>query len=221
MTLLRNLGALLLMAAWVAAAHAGSAGWGNADFNAVVAVLPVVVAVFMALWRLPGWAWRAAGVLAVLALLVWLWPQLRSNVALLYYLQHLGIHVALGVFFGKSLLGPGEALITRMARRIFSHELSERKVRYTRHVTLAWTLFFFTNALVSTGLFVFAPPAIWSVHANLLTGPLIAVMFTVEHLWRRCVLPPHERPGLADVVRAYRRESAAPSPVATTPPPAA
>jgi len=30
----------------------------------------------------------------------------------------------------------------------------------------------------------------------------------VEHAWRLCVLPPHERPGLADVVRAYRRESA-------------
>jgi uncharacterized membrane protein len=221
MTLLRNLGALLLMAAWVAAAHAGSAGWGNADFNAVVAVLPVVVAVFMALWRARQWAWRVAGALLVLGLLGWLWPQLRTNVALLYYLQHLGIHVALGVYFGKSLLGPGEALITRMARRIFNHELSGRKVRYTRNVTLVWTIFFFANALVSTGLFFFAPTAIWSVHANLLTGPLIGVMFAVELVWRRCVLPPHERPGLADIVRAYRREAAAPSPVRTTPPPTA
>ncbi|WP_439520375.1 hypothetical protein [Hydrogenophaga sp.] len=221
MTLLRNLGALLLMAAWVVAAHVGSAGWGNADFNAVVAVLPVVAALFMALWRVPPWAARVAGVLVVLGLLAWLWPQLRSNVPLLYYLQHLGIHVALGVFFGRSLLGPGEALITRMARRIFSHELSARKVRYTRNVTLAWTVFFFANALVSTVLFIFAPPAIWSVHANLLTGPLIGLMFVVEHIWRLCVLAPHERPGLADIVKAYRRESAAASPVSTTPPPAA
>lgn len=220
MTLLRNLGALLLMAAWVVAAHAGSAGWGNADFNAVVAVLPVMAALFMTLWRVPQWIWRVGGVLLVLGLLAWFWPSLRSNVPLLYYLQHLGIHVALGVFFGKSLLGPGEALITRMARRIFSHELSERKVRYTRNVTLAWTVFFFANALVSTLLFILAPPAIWSVHANLLTGPLIGVMFLVEHLWRLCVLPPHERPGLADVVRAYRRESAAPS-VRSTPSPTA
>ena len=37
---LRNLGLLLLMAAWVVAAHVGSTGWGNADVNAVVAVLP-------------------------------------------------------------------------------------------------------------------------------------------------------------------------------------
>lgn len=205
---LRNLGVLLLMVAWVVAAHVGSAGWGNADFNAVVAVLPIAVAVLMALWRWPQWAVRAAGVLAVLALVAWLWPQLRHNVPLLYYLQHLGIHVALGVLFGKSLLGPGEALITRMARRIFAHELSERKVRYTRGVTLAWTVFFFVNALVSTVLFIWAPAAIWSIHANLLTGPLVGVMFLVEHIWRMCVLPPHERPGIADIVRAYRRESA-------------
>lgn len=205
---LRNLGVLLLMAAWVIAAHVGSIGWGNAEFNAVVAVLPIAVAMLLALWRWPQWAVRVAGTMALLALVAWLWPQLRHNVPLLYYLQHLGIHVALGVFFGKSLLGPGDALITRMARRIFAHELSERKVRYTRNVTLAWTLFFFINALVSTALFIWAPAAVWSVHANVLTGPLIGAMFLVEHVWRLCVLPPHERPGLADIVRAYRRESA-------------
>ncbi|WP_332744238.1 hypothetical protein [Hydrogenophaga sp.] len=205
---LRDLGVLLLMAAWVVAAHVGTAGWGNADFNAAVAVLPIAAALLMALWRWPAWAVRAAGVLTMLALLAWLWPQVRHNVALLYYLQHLGIHVALGVLFGRSLLGPGDALITRLARRIFAHELSERKVRYTRHVTLAWTVFFFVNALVSTLLFIWAPTAVWSVHANLLTGPLVGAMFLVEHLWRMCVLPPHERPGIIDIVRAYRRDSA-------------
>jgi uncharacterized membrane protein len=208
LSVLRSVGLLLLMAAWVVAAHVGSTGWGNADFNAVVAVLPMAVALLMALWRLPTAALRVVGLLGLLAAVVWLWPQLRHNVPLLYYLQHLGIHVALGVLFGKSLLGPGEALITRMARRIFAHELSDRKVRYTRNVTLAWTLFFFLNALVSTGLFIWAPAAVWSVHANVLTGPLIGVMFLVEHIWRLCVLPPHERPGIADIVRAYRRESA-------------
>lgn len=205
---LRDLGVLLLMLAWVIAAHVGSNGWGNADFNAGVALLPIVAAVLMALWRLLPPALRAVGAVALAALLAWLWPQLRHNVALLYYLQHLGIHVALGVLFGKSLIGPGEPLITRMARRIFPQPLSDRKVRYTRGATLAWTLFFFLNALVSTVLFIWAPPAIWSVHANLLTGPLIGLMFLGEHLVRLRLLPPHERPGLADIVQAYRRESA-------------
>jgi uncharacterized membrane protein len=216
-TLLRDLGALLLMVAWVIAAHVGSSGWGNADFNAAVGVLPIAVAALMALWRLPRWAVRGAGVLALGALLAWLWPRLRHNVALLYYIQHLGIHIALGVLFGKSLLGPGDALITRMARRIFGDDLSERKLRYTRGATLAWTVFFFVNALISTGLFIWAPPAIWSIHANVLTGPLIGLMFLGEHLVRLRVLPPHERPGLADIRRAYQRESARRS--AGSPPP--
>ncbi len=216
-TLLRDLGALLLMVAWVIAAHVGSSGWGNADFNAAVGVLPIAVAALMALWRLPRWAVRGAGVLALGALLAWLWPRLRHNVALLYYIQHLGIHIALGVLFGRSLLGPGDALITRMARRIFGNDLSERKLRYTRGATLAWTVFFFVNALVSTGLFIWAPPAIWSIHANVLTGPLIGLMFLGEHLVRLRVLPPHERPGLADIRRAYQRESARRS--AGSPPP--
>ncbi len=217
-TLLRDLGVLLLMVAWVIAAHVGSNGWGNADFNAGVALLPIVAAALMALWRSSQWVVRGAGVLAVAALLAWLWPQLRHNVALLYYIQHLGIHVALGVLFGRSLIGPGDALITRMARRIFAHPLSERKVRYTRGATLAWTVFFFANALVSTVLFIWAPPAIWSVHANLLTGPLIGLMFLGEHLVRMRVLPPHERPGLAAIVQAYKRESASDNGTGPTPP---
>lgn len=217
-TLLRDLGVVLLMLAWVVAAHVGSTGWGNADFNAGVAVLPIVAAALMALWRLPQTALRVAGSIALAALLAWLWSRLRHNVALLYYVQHLGIHVALGVLFGRSLIGPGDPLITRMARRIFARPLSERKLRYTRGATLAWTLFFFLNALVSTVLFIWAPPAIWSVHANLLTGPLIGLMFLGEHLVRMRVLPPHERPGLADIMQAYRRESAADNGNGPTPP---
>lgn len=207
-SVLRNLGVLLLMVAWIVAAHVGSSGWGNASFNAAVAVFPLAAGVLMALWRLPSWVLRAGGVIALGALLVWLWPRLRDNVPLMYYLQHLGLHVALGVFFGKSLQGPGEAVITRMARRIFPPPLSERNVRYTRGATLAWTLFFFGNALVSTLLFIFAPPAIWSIHANLLTGPLVGLMFLAEYLMRFWLLPPDERPGISAVIKAYRRESA-------------
>lgn len=207
-SVLRNLGVLLLMVAWIVAAHVGSSGWGNASFNAAVAVFPIAAAALMALWRLPRWVLRAGGVLAMSALLAWLWPRLRHNVPLMYYLQHLGIHVALGVFFGKSLFGPGEAVITRMARRIFPPPLSERNVRYTRGATLAWSLFFFGNALVSTGLFIWASPEVWSVHANLLTGPLVGLMFLIEYLMRFWLLPPDERPGISAVIKAYRRESA-------------
>lgn len=202
--LLRGLAVLLLFAAWAVAAHFGSAGGGHPDINAALGVLPLIFVASLLLWRLQSLWLRLGGLLVGLLLLAWLWPRLRENVALLYYLQHLGTHVALGVVFGRTLFGPGEALITRIARTVFRDGLSARKVRYTRQVTVAWTVFFFANAMLSTLLFLFAPAEIWSIHANLLTGPLIGLMFLCEHLVRLRVLPPEERPSFMTAIRAYR-----------------
>ncbi|WP_341743932.1 hypothetical protein [Azonexus hydrophilus] len=202
--LLRGLAVLLLFAAWAVAAHFGSAGGGHPDINTTLGVLPLVFVAGLVLWRQSALWLRIAGVLAGVLLLAWLWPQLRQNVALLYYLQHLGTHVALGILFGRTLFGPGEALITRIARTVFRDGISERKARYTRQVTVAWTAFFFGNAGVSTLLFLFAPAEIWSIHANLLTGPLIGLMFLAEHLVRLRILPPEERPSFLTVIQAYR-----------------
>lgn len=204
---LRAVAVAVLMGAWTVAAHYGSAGAGNADFNAALGVLPLVLMFGVALWQLPSRTVRLLAAPAGGVLLVWLWPQLRDNVALLYYLQHLGAHLALAALFGRSLFGPGEALITRLARSIYGGTISARKVRYTRQATIAWTLFFIANASVSTLLFLFAPTQVWSLHANLLTWPLIGLMFVAELLWRRRVLPPEERPRFADIVAAYRRHS--------------
>lgn len=202
--LLRALAVVLLLAAWAAAAHYGSAGGGQPDINAALGTLPLAFVAGLLLWRIANRWLRATGVIAVAALLAWLWPQLRENVPLLYYIQHLGTHLALGTLFGRTLFGPGEALITRIARNVFKGTISERKARYTRQVTIAWTAFFFANALLSTALFLFAPAAVWSVHANLLTGPLIGLMFIAEHLVRLRVLPPEERPSFIAAIRAYR-----------------
>lgn len=210
---LRGPALVVTMVAWAVAAHVGSAGIGDADVNAAIAVAPLVLAAALPLAQLSRTAAFAAGALAI-ALLAWQWPALRGQVALLYYLQHLGIHLALGILFGRSLFGPGEALATRMARTIYNGVISERKARYTRGVTIAWTLFFFANAMVSTGLFFLAPATVWSVHANLLTGPLVGLMFAGEMLCRRLSLPPEERPGLAQIVAAYRRHTGDRQPVA-------
>lgn len=197
-----------LLVAWAGAAHLGSSGAGSADFNAAVALIPLVAAWAVLLWQLRNRWVLAGGMAGTLMLTFGFWSPLRQNVPLLYYLQHLGSHLALAIWFGKSLLGPGDALITSMARFLDGDNVSPRKQRYTRQLTMAWTAFFLVNALVSTLLFLAAPVAIWSVHANLLTGPLVATMFFGEYLVRLRVLPAHERPSLADVVRAYRQRSA-------------
>ena len=196
-----------VLVTWAVASHLGSAGIVGADFAALVAVLPLALAAVVLLWQWRGAGGRAAGLAAQAALLVALWPLLRSNAALLYYLEHVGSLLALAVLFGRSLFGVGDALVTSMARAIYGGTLSERKQRYTRQVTLAWTLFFLANAALSTALFWLTPVRIWSIHAHLLMGPLVALMFLGEYLVRLWVLPPHERPKLTDVVRAYQQRA--------------
>lgn len=203
--LLRGLAVLPLLLAWVVAAHIGSSGETPSHFDAALGVSPLVLAAGLLIRRIPSIAVQLGLALAGAVLLFWLWPHLRSNVAALYYLQHLGAHLTLGVVFGRTLFGAGEPLITRIARVMQpGGQISERQRHFTRQVTMAWTAFFFGNALLSTLLFIFAPVAVWSVHANLLTGPLLGLMFLIEYLVRRRVLPPEERPGFMAAIRAYR-----------------
>jgi uncharacterized membrane protein len=206
---LRGIATAAVMVAWALAAHLGSAGQGHPDLTAALGVAPIVAALAMLLWRVRHPLWVAGSGLALLAALAWLWPALRQNVALLFFIQHLGINLALAALFGRTLSGPGEPLATRLARIVHNGVLSERQLRYTRQVTRAWTLFFLANAAVSALLYALAPVALWSFYANILTGPLVGLMFVAEHLLRMRVLPPEERPSIAEVVRVWRLNASA------------
>ncbi len=202
--LLRGLAVVVFLVGWALLAHFGSAGEGSADLSVLLGVSPIIAAVGLLLWRTRHPVLAGGGNLLLLGGLIWLWPTLRQNVPLVFFIQHLGTNLALAMLFGRSLLGGGEALITQLARAVYHGEISERKRRYTRQATLAWTLFFLCNALVSALLWFFAPAYMWSVFANLLSMPLLAAMFVAEHIWRSFALPPEERPSIAQVARAYR-----------------
>jgi uncharacterized membrane protein len=169
--LLRGLGVAALAVAWAVGAHVASASGEPSNWGAALAIAPLALALGLALWRLPSRWLAALAACAALALLAWTWPALTSEVALLYFVQHVGVNVLLAAFFGRTLSGPGESLITQLARKVHGGVLSERQVAYTRWVTKAWTVFFLTLAAVSTALFLLAPVAVWSVFANLLGGP--------------------------------------------------
>ena len=171
--LARALALFALMAAWAWLAHRGSAGEGNPDFAAALAAAPIVAITVLLLWRVGKPLWIVVGGLALLAFLAWLWPGLRENVAFLYCVQHVGTNLVLATLFGRTLFGPREALVTQFARTAHLGVISVAKERYTRQVTIAWTVFFVAMALVSTALFWLAPLAAWSVFANLLALPLI------------------------------------------------
>lgn len=203
-SLLRGLALAGLLIAWAGLAHYSSAGEGDPDLAVALASAPILAVVVLLLGRSGRRWWVIIGSLFILAGLAWYWPELRRNVALLYFLQHVGTNLALAVLFGRSLFGPGEALVTQFARLAHQGVLSAAQFSYTRQVTLAWTLFFALLAMVSTGLFLLAQPILWSVFANLLTIPLLVLMFLGEYLVRQRVLPLQDRTGILDSLRAYR-----------------
>lgn len=207
-SVVRGLSIAAVAVAWALIAHLTSAGNESSGWGAALALTPMSVALTLMLWRLPSRAMSALIGVVVVAGMVWLWPVLKGRVALLYYLEHLGVYVLLSAFFGRTLTGPQESLVTRMARSVHGGELSPAQAVYTRRVTLAWCLFFAGMAVVSTVLFLFAPVVIWSTFANLLGGPLIALMFVGEYLWRRLALPEEKPATMADAVRAWKAQRA-------------
>lgn len=207
----RNVLGALLALAWVLSSHLASAGFGPVDLRVAVAVVPALAALaLVARQSRSGAALAGVGIAAAVA--VWRWPWLRGHFTWLFLLQHLGVHLALAAWFGLSLAAGREPVVSAMARMIHSQPLAPRTLRYTRGVTWLWTLFFLGNAAVSLLLFAWASVEVWSVHANLLTGPLVGAVFLGEMLVRRQVLPREERPSLHDIVRSYRQRRAAASP---------
>ena len=81
--------------------------------------------------------------------------------------------------------------------------------RYTRNVTLAWTLYFLGMAAASLALFAAGDFARWSLLANILTPVLTAAFFIGEYLVRYLLHPEFERVGLLQAVQAYRSHGAA------------
>ena len=145
--------------------------------------------------------WLAA--LAACALLAWFWPRLSSPVAWLYFLQHIGINGSLGMLFGRTLLGGRRPLCTEFAH-VMHRQVSPALAHYTRQLTGAWTLLFAAIVALSVLLFFLAPVEVWSVFANILTLPLVGVMFIAQGEVAKRLLGPDEQVGILAAVRAFR-----------------
>jgi uncharacterized membrane protein len=123
------------------------------------------------------------------------------------YLEHLSFNLAMALLFGTTLLPGREPLCTQFAALI-DGSVTPRVARYTRQITVAWTMFFVAIAAISTLLFATSSIVAWSTFANYLALPLVGAMFVGEHAWRRIALPDIERPDMLAAVRAYRQSMA-------------
>ena len=116
--------------------------------------------------------------------------SVRIVLGLLNGIPHAAINLLLIWVFGRTLTAQREPLITGFARRVHG-TLAADIERYTRRVTLAWCVFFAAQALMSAILFALAPLETWSLFVNVLSAPLIALMFVAEYLYRIVRFPDH------------------------------
>lgn len=129
-----------------------------------------------------------------------------GSVNRLYVAQHVGIHLLLLATFAGTLRGNGLSLIGTLAQRV--HPLTPAMVRYTRSVTIAWSLYFLAMPLLSLAVYGFGSWEAWSLLANLGTPLAIAALFLGEHLLRYRIHPEFERTRLIDALRAWERRPA-------------
>lgn len=208
---LRWLAVVVLVIGYAALAHYTNQSPHVGRLGTWVALAPVVLIAVALAWR-SSQRGAMLSVIALCGVALWLtWPALEQHYGMLYWLQHVGMQLILLAVFGRTLIGGREPLCTRFARVVHAPlVLSPKHERYTRHVTLAWTVFFAAMALLSTGLFLGTPLATWSFFANFLTLPLAALVFVAEYRLRAWALPEVPPVPLLDGVRAFAKNSGQP-----------
>lgn len=202
----RGVAIAVAVLAWAVAAHYTSALVEESYWGAALGLAPLLAIAGAFAWRSPHRFAMLALLLAGTVLLGLLWSTLAHNVGWLYFVQHVGTNALLGIGFGRTLFAGRRPMCTQIAAVVHG-AVSPALARYTRQVTVAWTLFFAAMASLSVVLFAFGSLEAWSTFANLLTMPLVALMFVAEYLVRLKLLP-EDRSSILDAVRAYRSRSA-------------
>lgn len=133
--------------------------------------------------------------------------QERLGVAAVYGIPHAAVYLFLLWFFGRTLLRGGEALITRLARRVHG-TLPPEMAAYTRRLTFAWSIFFAAQVLASIVLFRFAALDTWSLFINLLNLPLLALMFVGEYVYRVARHRDYPRASISQAIQAFVEDAA-------------
>ena len=199
---------VVLGIAYSVLSHIASASAVPDRLDALVAVVPLAGLALAMAWRSSRRGAMLALCLAACLLLYSVSGWLVAHYNWIFLLQHAGMYALLCLAFGRTLRAGRTPMISRFAQTVHG-TLSPALVRYTRSVTVAWTCYFGGIAALSLLLFGLAPVRVWSVFANLLGVPLLALMFAGEYAVRWLVLPAADRAGPIEAIRAYRLASAA------------
>jgi uncharacterized membrane protein len=177
----------------------------------ILATMQIVTAAWLVTTRL-GHSYRLP-ILAAAALMLMLMQLSRLPVrdAALFAsgLSHSAAYGLLLAAFGASLAHDREPLVTAIARRTRS-SMPPQIVRYTRHVTSAWCIFFSAQLAGSLLLLILAPIETWSFFVNVLNFPLVLLMFVTEFVCRSRLVSNQSHGKITDIFGslAYARVTA-------------
>ena len=173
----------------------------HGSLGAVLTIAPVGLLALALAWRSSQRLLAIAAWVLAAALIAAQWQQLKAHFVWFYLLQQVGFYSLLGISFGQSLGRDRVPLCTRMALLVHG-TLPADALRYTRRLTMAWTLFFAAVTATLLLLFLAAPLTVWSLFANFGAVTLVILMFLVENRVRRRLLPAMAHVGVIATIRA-------------------
>lgn len=123
------------------------------------------------------------------------------------YAPPIVLNLAFCAAFAATLQGGREAMVSRFARVERGGELPPDLVRYTRGLTIVWSVFFALMAGISLSLALWGTIFSWSLFTNLGNYVLVVLFFVLEYLYRRVRYRHYEHARPRELIRriaAYR-----------------
>lgn len=207
-------GKLLLLAAFIAypiLLHAFILKEEVEMWQLLFVFAPLLAVAGWVVFRMVGKVWWPLLALAAAAGIYYIVTGEHGRVGLLAVngLSHATLNLFLLWLFGRTLLPGREPLISQISRRVNGY-LNHEVVAYTRHVTIAWSLYFIAQVVVSLSLYLFAPLAAWSFFINVLNLPLLIGMLVAEKSYRTWRFPDHPNTSIFKAIEVYSKDFAAP-----------
>ena len=195
----------LLIVSYFVFAHIALTSEGGQFWAALIAILPIACWWLKALFA-DAASNRRRGVVLLIGLTVggmgwWFWSRLVGYAEWVYLLQSVGGMLLMAGVFGISLAMKEGDWVTRMATVIHGCPLPPEIARYTRSVTIGWTIFFLLMATTSITLFASGQREWWSAFINIFSWPLVAAAFLVEYGMRKILHPDFKHLSFSTTVR--------------------
>jgi len=205
--LARVAGLGILAVAYACLAHYTNTSHSTGAGAGIALAPPAVAALAMAwhTWRRPLLTIALFAMICGAVALAW--PLLRRHYSMIFWIDHVSTQLLLCLMFARTLAPGHEPLCTYLARMVHG-SLSAGIEKYTRQLTRIWAVFFAVMAATSSALFFGAALETWSAFAYFCTGPLVGLMFVVEYIVRRRLLPEVEHAGILAGIQSFRKSPA-------------